>query len=52
MVQPAMEQPNSSYDLKGGYKDSSYEPFLVVAESISKEQRPEFASQDIHIGHD
>lgn len=37
VVQPAKEQPNSSYNyLKGGYKDSGDEPFLVVAESIRR----------------
>lgn len=35
MVQPTKEQSNSSYHyLKGGYKDSRDETFLVVAESI------------------
>lgn len=35
VVEPTKEQPNSSYSyLKGGYKDSGGEPFLVGAESI------------------
>jgi len=51
-VQPAKEQPNSSYNyLKSGYTDNGDEHFLVVAESIRRSNGHNLQVRRFHTGH-